>query len=90
MVPNSSGSGRDIRRWLNKISQLEGVRTNIGVDVGLSAGAVIGEAREVTAADQLEVVLDGAPAVIIVATEPPSISGGAARNIHNIGVGFVG
>ena len=35
-------------------------------------------------------VLDGASAVIIVGTEPPSVSGGAARDIRNVGVGVTG
>jgi len=73
-----------------KISQLEDIRTNIGVDVVLSAGAVVGEVREVTAADPLKVFLDGTPAVVIVGTKPPGVSRGAARDILNVGVGFVG
>jgi len=72
------------------ISRLENIRTDISVEVVSSAGAVVGETREVAAADQLEVDLDGAPAAVVVATEPPRISGGAVRDIHNVGVGFVG
>jgi len=71
------------------ISRLENIRTDISVDVVLNTGAVVGETREVTAADQLEVVLYGALAVIAVGAEPPSVSGGAARDIRNVGVGFV-
>ena len=35
-------------------------------------------------------VLDGTPAVVVVATEPFGVPGGTARNMLNVGVGFVG
>ena len=61
------------------ISRLEDIRTYVTVAASISAGAaVVGEARELAAADQLEVALDGALSSSGVGTEPGSVSGRAA------------
>ena len=72
------------------ISRSEDIRTDIGVGVNISAGAVVGEFREVTAVDRREVALDDALATLFVFTEPSGVSGSTARDTRNVRVGTVG
>ena len=57
--------------------------------MGASA-TVVGEAREVVAVDQSEMVLDGGLASTIVGAEPSGVSSLTARNTLNVGVGVAG
>ena len=52
-----------------------------------TAAAVVGEAREITAADQLEVPLDGGHARSVVGTEPAIVPIRVARDAHDVSVG---
>ena len=72
------------------IPQAKGIRTDVSVDARSVAGAVVVEIRELTAADQLEVVLDGVLASCNVGTEPGVVSRGAAIDSLNVSVGVVG
>jgi len=72
------------------ISQLEDIRTDVGVDGGIGAGAIKGKAREVIAVDQPEVVLDGALTTIIVGTEPGGEPRRAVRDARNVRVSVGG
>ena len=66
------------------------ILTDVGIGASISAGAVVGEARELTAADQLEVALDSALARRGVGTEPGGVSGCAAGDTSKVGVGIGG
>jgi len=69
----------------------ESVGIDVSIGVGSSAGAtVVGEARELAAADQPEVVLDDALARRGVGTEPGSVSERATRDTPNVRVGSDG
>ena len=69
-------------------SRLEYIRTDIGVGISISAGAVVGEARVLTTIHQLVVVLDSVLPSSVVDTEPASVSGSAALHTRNIAVGI--
>ena len=61
------------------------IRTDVGEDGRISAGtAVVGEAREIIAANRLEVAFDGALAIIGVGAEPSSVSVRAARDTGKV------
>ena len=66
------------------------IRTDVGVDVSLGAGAVVDEIQESTAVDQPEVVLDGVLASCNVGTEPGDVSSRAAIEIRNVSVSVAG
>ena len=59
----------------------------MGEVITLSATAVIGESREVTIADRLEVLLDGGFAKSVVGTEPEGVPVRATRDARNVIVG---
>jgi len=71
-------------------SRLEYIRTDVGVGISLSAGAVVGEGRVLTAAHQLVVVLNSAHASRVVGTEPASVPGRTARDARNVREGARG
>ena len=56
----------------------------------LTAGAVVGEARESTGLNQLEVVLDDVLVISVGCSEPGSVSGRGARETFKVRVGVVG
>jgi hypothetical protein len=70
------------------ISRLKDIRTDVGEVVRRSAAAVVGEAGEITAADQLEVVPDDVQARRVVGTEPAKVPVRAARDAHKVSVGI--
>ena len=65
---------------------MKDIRTDVGVGAGGSAGAIVGEARELMAVDQPEVLLDGVLARSGVGTEPGLVSVGAARDTKKVRV----
>ena len=69
------------------IPRLKGIRTDVGVGIRRGAGAVIGEARELTAVDQPEVILDDGLASSGVGTKPGPVSGRAARDTLKVSIG---
>jgi len=71
-------------------SRLEYIRTDVGVGISLSAGAIVGEARVLTAIHQLVMSLDSVLLSIAVGTEPASVSGRGALHARNITVGVEG
>lgn len=71
-------------------SRSKDILTDVSVEVSIGAGAVIGEAREVIAADQPKVVLDGVFVIVAVGAEPRSESGGAARDTRSVRIGVGG
>ena len=66
------------------------MRTDVSPTTRSGAGTVVGEAREVAAADQPEVGLHGALAGIGVGTEPGFVSVRVARDTKKVRVGLVG
>ena len=70
-------------------SRFKYIHRDEGVNARVDPGAVVGGARESTAADKPEVVLDDVLAVSGVGTEPGSVSGGAVRDAPNVRVRFV-
>jgi len=54
---------------------VENLRTGVGEDTLISAGAVVGEAREGVATDQPEVLPNNVLARLVVGTEP-GLTGG--------------
>ena len=72
-----------------KISQLNDIQTDVGEGVTISAAAIVGKAREIMTADQLEVILDGTYARSVVDTEPEDVPVRAARATRNgvVGIG---
>ena len=87
-------TGRNlIEKYINnrmRIPRLKGMRTDVGVNIRRGAGAVVGEAREFMAVDQLEVVLDGVLARSGVGPEPGLVSVCAARNTLEVRMGPAG
>ena len=73
--------------WLSAIGD---VRTGVSEGIGSSAGAVVGEAREVAAVDQPELLLDGALARVSVGTEPGVVSDRVPPNALNVIVRLAG
>ena len=65
------------------ISRLNDIRTDVGEGVCRSAGAVVGEARELIAVDRAEVAQDGILANTVVGTKPGGVSGRTARGALN-------
>ena len=63
------------------------IRTDVGAGIRFSAGAVVGEVRELGVADQPEVALDSAFARGVGSTEPSSVSGRAVRDTRKAKVG---
>jgi len=65
------------------------IRTDVGGDAIISAGAVIdvGIAREITTVDLPEVSLDDGPVKRTVGTEPRVVSGSIIRDTINVRVG---
>ena len=66
------------------------MRTGVSEGIGSRAGAVVGEAREVAAVDQPEVLLDGALARVSVGTEPGVVSERVPRDALNVIVRVAG
>jgi len=66
------------------LSELVGI--DVGVSCRLSASAVVGEVRELAAADQLKVALDRVLARSDVGTEPGIVSGRAVHEILDVSV----
>ena len=52
------GSNQGIYQRSTTVSRLKDIRTDVSIDVSLGAGTVVGEARELAAADQPEVILN--------------------------------
>ena len=69
-------------------SRAKDIRTDIGVDASISAGAVVGQVREAPAVDPLEVFLDVGPAIVGVFTKPGSVPVRGARDTHNVSISF--
>jgi len=90
---SSLGIGTDVRsppEGTAEEDHSELVGIDVGEDARIVAGAVVGEARELAAADQLEVALDGPLARSGVVAEPGSISNRATRDRHKVRVGVHG
>lgn len=68
--------GRSIPEGTAKVDVAVVVGVDVRVGVGLRAGAVVGEGREVAAADLGEVAEDGAVARARVGAEPRGVAGG--------------
>ena len=72
------------------IPRLKNIRTNVGENGNVRAGAGVSEARELVVPDLPEVVLNDVLAVRGVGTEPRGVSGGAARDTLNVTEGVDG
>ena len=72
------------------IQRLEYIRTDVGVGARSSAGAVVGEARELMAADQPVVFPYSVPTSGGIGTEPGPVSVRAARDPKKVRVGSGG
>ena len=69
---------------------MKDIRTYVGINGRIGAGAaVVGEVRELTAANQPEVILDSALARSGVGTKPGVVSVRAARDTLDVSVGRV-
>ena len=69
---------------------MKDIHTDVGKLDRVGAGAaVVGEARELTAANQPEVILDGILARSGVGTKPGGVSGCAMRDTLDVSVGRV-
>ena len=83
IFPNREGTVKRLVSCRTITSRLKTTRTNVGRGSRISAGAVVGEARELMAADRLEDGLDGVLVICIGCTKPGIIPPRAAHALRH-------